>query len=70
MTDLELTKQLRAETGAYIQDCRAALECTNYDLEEAKALLRRQGTVHGLGHSLQTEARLRAIESRMNLRNF
>ncbi|RMF33218.1 MAG: translation elongation factor Ts [Chloroflexi bacterium] len=39
----DLIKQLRAETGAGILDCRKALEATGGDLEAAVAYLREKG---------------------------
>ena len=54
--------RLRKITGAGILDCRAALDCTAGDLQKAEVLIRAQGTRAGLGHSLQTEARLRRLE--------
>ncbi|HEY57860.1 MAG TPA: translation elongation factor Ts [Anaerolineae bacterium] len=40
---MELIKQLRAETGAGIMDCRKALEEANGDLGKAKEILRQKG---------------------------
>lgn len=40
---MELIKQLRADTGAGIMDCRKALEEANGDLEKAKEILRKKG---------------------------
>ena len=40
---MELLKQLRAETGAGIMDCRKALEEANGDLDKAKEILRKKG---------------------------
>jgi len=40
---MELLKQLRAETGAGVMDCRKALEEANGDLEKAKEILRKKG---------------------------
>lgn len=40
---MELIKQLRAETGAGIMDCRKALEETGGDVEKAKEILRQKG---------------------------
>jgi len=39
----ELIKELRAETGVGIMDCKRALIESNGDIEEAKRLLREQG---------------------------
>jgi elongation factor Ts len=41
--NIELIKQLRAETGAGIQDCRKALENYEYDYPKALGYLREQG---------------------------
>lgn len=43
MVTKELIKQLRAETGVGIGDCRSALERSDGDLEKAKLLLREEG---------------------------
>lgn len=40
---MDQVKQLRAETGAGVLDCRKALESTNGDFEKAVALLREKG---------------------------
>jgi elongation factor Ts len=40
---LELIKQLRAETGVGIMDCKAALAKAQGDLEKAKQILRTEG---------------------------
>ncbi len=40
---MEAIKQLRAETGAGIMDCRKALEDANGDLAKAKEILRQKG---------------------------
>lgn len=40
---MDQVKQLRAETGAGVLDCRKALESTNGDYEKAVAMLREKG---------------------------
>ena len=43
MTEIELVKQLRNDTGLGIGDCRSALERSEWNLEKAKLLLRTEG---------------------------
>lgn len=43
MTEIELVKQLRTDTGLGVGDCRSALERSSWDLEKAKLLLRTEG---------------------------
>jgi translation elongation factor EF-Ts len=56
--------EMRQETGAMLLDCAAALRIAKGDGQKALSLLRAQGTIHGFPHSLQTEARLRALEGK------
>ena len=41
MINTDLIKQLRAETGAGVMECRKALESSNGDLEKAKVYLKK-----------------------------
>ncbi|GIW57531.1 MAG: elongation factor Ts [Candidatus Dojkabacteria bacterium] len=43
MSNIELIKQLRAETGAGLADIKEALNIANNDLEAARAYLRKKG---------------------------
>ena len=40
---VEEVKKLRAQTGAGIMDCKAALQEAHGDMQEAVAILRKQG---------------------------
>src|SRR5262245_56073761 len=44
MIDPKMVMQLRAETGAGVNDCKKALEEAGGDLEKAKDILRKRGT--------------------------
>ncbi len=43
MSNLELIKQLRGETGISLNECKKALEESNNDIEKAKDILKKQG---------------------------